>query len=86
MQKSKAKSKDKPWQYTFTTILASVTLLLVIGYFIQSFIEIRKVKPVTVAMERLAKPAEKLATESERIAPKQEETTEHTEETEKKKQ
>ncbi len=47
------KNKEKPWQYTFTTILAGVTLLLVIGYFIQSYIEIRKVKPVTVALERL---------------------------------
>lgn len=53
------KIKEKPWQYTLTTILAGVTLLLVIGYFIQSFIEIRKVKPVTVAMERLSKPDKK---------------------------
>ena len=52
------KNKDKPWQYIFTTILAGVTLLLVFGYFSQSFIEIRKVKPVTVAIERLGKPGE----------------------------
>jgi hypothetical protein len=73
------KKKDKSWQYTFTTILAGVTLLLIVGYFIQSFIEIRKVKPVTVAMDRLARPAEKPATESERIAPKRDEITEHNE-------
>ena len=63
------KSKEKPWQYTFTTVLAGMTLLLVIGYFMQSFIEIRKVKPVTVALERLAKPDQKPVTGSERTVP-----------------
>ena len=80
------KSKEKPWQYTFTTVLASVTLLLVIGYFMQSFIEIRKVKPVTVAMEHLSKSNQKPATESEKILLKQEQTREHTENSEKKTQ
>ena len=58
------KSKDKPWQYIFTTVLAGITLLLVFGYFYQSFIEIRKVKPVTVAMERLGKPVENPVSEA----------------------
>ena len=79
-------NKEKPWQYTFTTILAGVTLLLVIGYFIQSYIEIRKVKPVTVALERLGKPDEKPVTEPGNIVPKQEESTEHAEQTKKKRQ
>jgi predicted benzoate:H+ symporter BenE len=48
-----AKKQDKAWQYTFSTALAAVTLLLVFGYFAQSFIEIRKVKPVSVAIERI---------------------------------
>jgi hypothetical protein len=48
-----AKKQDKPWQYTFSTALAAATLLLVLGYFVQSFIEIRKVKPVSVAVERI---------------------------------
>ena len=48
-----AKKQDKPWQYTFSTALAAVTLLLVFAYFAQSFIEIRKVKPVSVAIERI---------------------------------
>jgi hypothetical protein len=48
-----AKKDDKPWQYTFSTALAAATLLLVFAYFAQSFIEIRKVKPVSVAIERL---------------------------------
>ena len=65
------KNKDKPWQYIFTTILAGVTLLLVFGYFYQSFIEIRKVKPVTVAMERLGKPGEKPNSEPEKIREQQ---------------
>ncbi|NOQ80071.1 MAG: hypothetical protein GQ546_11815 [Gammaproteobacteria bacterium] len=47
------KKKDKSWQYTFSTALAGITLFLVLGYFIQSFIEIRKVKPVSVAIERI---------------------------------
>ena len=48
-----SKKKDKSWQYTFSTTLAGITLLLVLGYFVQSFIEIRKVKPVSVAIERI---------------------------------
>ena len=48
-----AKKQDKPWQYKFSTALAAATLLLVFGYFAQSFIEIRKVKPVSVAIERI---------------------------------
>jgi len=48
-----AKKQDKPWQYKVTTALTAITLLLVFGYFAQSFIEIRKVKPVSVAIERI---------------------------------
>ena len=48
-----AKKQEKAWQYTFSTALAAATLLLVFGYFAQSFIEIRKVKPVSVAIERI---------------------------------
>lgn len=48
-----AKTQVKPWQYKVTTTLTAVTLLLVLGYFAQSFIEIRKVKPVSVAVERI---------------------------------
>ncbi len=68
------KSKEKPWQYSFTTVLMAVTLLLVIGYFIQSFIEIRKVKPVTVAIERLGIPDEAPATVPEKARQEQDET------------
>ena len=69
------KNKDKPWQYVFTTILAGVTLLLVFGYFYQSFIEIRKVKPVTVALERLSKPVEKPTSEPEKVRKQQDQNS-----------
>ena len=68
-----AKTKDQPWQYAFTTILSAVTLLLIFGYFIQSFIEIRKVKPVTVAMERIGKLRENPVSEPGEVSEGQEE-------------
>ena len=48
-----ARDNDKPWQFKFTFALSIVMLLLVFGYFTQSFLEIRKVKPVRVAIERI---------------------------------
>jgi hypothetical protein len=51
---AKKKKQQKPWQYTFSFGLSLVMLFLVAGYFIQSFIEIRKVKPVSVAIERIS--------------------------------
>ena len=68
-----AKTKDQPWQYTFTSILSAITLLLVFGYFYQSFTEIRKVKPVTVAMERLGKLRENPVSEPGEVREEQEE-------------
>jgi hypothetical protein len=50
---AKKKKQQKPWQYKFSFGLSLVMLLLVIGYFVQSFLEIRKVKPVSVAVERI---------------------------------
>ena len=47
------KRKENPWQFKFSFALAIVMLFLVLGYFTQSFLEIRKVKPVSVAIERL---------------------------------
>jgi uncharacterized membrane-anchored protein len=51
----KKKKQQKPWQYKFSLALSLVMLLLVCGYFVQSFLEIRKVKPVSVAIERLTR-------------------------------
>ena len=49
----KKKKQQKPWQYKFSFGLSVVMLLFIVGYFVQSFIEIRKVKPVSVAVERI---------------------------------
>jgi hypothetical protein len=48
------KRKENPWQFKFSLALAILMLFLVFGYFAQSFLEIRKVKPVSVAIERLS--------------------------------
>lgn len=53
------KRKENLWQFKFSFALAILMLFLVFGYFTQSFLEIRKVKPVSVAIERFSKaPAE----------------------------
>lgn len=56
-----AKRNENLWQFKFTFALAILMLLLVFGYFAQSFLEIRKVKPVSVAIERIGA----MSTESE---------------------
>ena len=48
-----AKSKDNPWQFKFSFALSLVMLALILGYFAQAFMEIRKVQPVRVAIERV---------------------------------
>jgi hypothetical protein len=48
------KKQQKEWQYKFSFGLALVMLMLIGGYFMQSFVEIRKVKPVQVAIERVS--------------------------------
>jgi len=47
------KKKDKPWQLKFTWALSILMLLLVFGFFYQSFVEMLKIAPVQVAVERL---------------------------------
>jgi hypothetical protein len=54
VKKTKKKKQQKPWQFKFTMGLTAVMLLLVAGYFFQSFLEIRESKPVQVAIERLS--------------------------------
>ena len=48
------KRKENPWQFKFSFALAILMLFLVFGYFTQSFLEIRKVKPESVAIERIS--------------------------------
>ena len=54
------RKQQKEWQFKFTLGLALVMVLLIGGYFFQSFLEIRKVKPVSVALERISEHVEKV--------------------------
>ena len=47
------KKKDKPWHLKFTWALSILMLLLVFGFFYQSFEEMLKIAPVQVAVERI---------------------------------
>ena len=48
------KRKDKPWHLNVTWTLSIVMLLLIFGFFYQSFQEVRKIAPVQVAVERMS--------------------------------
>ena len=48
------KRKDKPWHLKVTWTLSIVMLLLIFGFFYQSFEELRKIAPVQVAVERMS--------------------------------
>jgi hypothetical protein len=48
-----ARKKQPPWQFKLSMALSVVMLFLIAGYFYQSFLEIRKVQPVTVAIEKI---------------------------------
>jgi hypothetical protein len=48
------KKKDKPWHLKVTWALSIVMLLLISGFFYQSFQEMLKIEPVQVAIERIA--------------------------------
>jgi hypothetical protein len=47
------RKKDKPWHLKFTWALSILMLLLVFGFFYQSFEEMLKFAPVQVAVERI---------------------------------
>ena len=51
------KKKDKPWHLKITWTLSIVMLLLIAGFFFQSFQEMMKIAPVQVAVERISEPA-----------------------------
>jgi len=51
------KKKDKPWHLKITWALSIVMLLLIAGFFYQSFQEMLKIEPVQVAIERIIEPA-----------------------------
>ena len=50
------KRKDKPWHLKVTWALSILMLLLVFGFFYQSFEEVRKFTPVKVAVEQISEP------------------------------
>jgi hypothetical protein len=55
------KKKDKPWHLKITWTLSIVMLLLIFGFFYQSFEEMLKIAPVQVAIERISEPEEQEA-------------------------
>ena len=52
-KKRTSRKQQQPWQFKLTMVLSMLMLFLVFGYFYQSFLEIRKVKPVVVAIEKI---------------------------------
>jgi hypothetical protein len=51
------KKKDKPWHLKVTWALSIVMLLLIAGFFYQSFQEMMKIAPIQVAVERISEAA-----------------------------
>jgi hypothetical protein len=49
-----SRKKDKPWHLKFTWSLSILMLLLIGGFFYQSFEEVRKITPVKVAAGRMS--------------------------------
>lgn len=47
------KKKDKPWHLKVTWTLSIVMLLLISGFFFQSFQEMLKIEPVKVVIEQV---------------------------------
>jgi hypothetical protein len=47
------KKQQEPWQYKVSFGLTLVLLLLIFGYFAQSFKAVREIQPVRIAVERL---------------------------------
>lgn len=60
-----AKRKGNPLEYKFSFLLAFVMLFAVLGFFVQSYLEIRKVKPVRVVIERITEAAQDRQAEPE---------------------
>ena len=53
VRKKTSRKIQQPWQFKLTMALSVLMLFLVFGYFYESFLEIRKVKPVVVAIEKI---------------------------------
>lgn len=59
------KRKDKPWHLKVTWTLSVVMLMLIFGYFYQSYLEMRQIAPVKVAVERIGQSADQDDTQRE---------------------
>jgi len=59
------KRKDKPWHLKVTWTLSIVMLLLIAGFFFQSFQEMLKIEPVQVVIEQILSPGKTQEPESE---------------------
>jgi hypothetical protein len=57
------RKKDKPWHLKVTWTLSIVMLLLISGFFFQSFQEMLKIEPVQVAIERITESETQEATD-----------------------
>lgn len=53
VRKNTSRKIQQPWQFKLTMALSVLMLFLVFGYFYESFLEIRKVKLVVVAIEKI---------------------------------
>ena len=51
------KRRHKPWHLKVTWTLSLVMLLLIAGFFYQSYLEMRQIAPVKVAVERVGQSA-----------------------------
>lgn len=61
------KKQQPAWQFKLSFALSVFMLFLIFGYFYQSFLEIRKVKPVSVAIERIKESSIRPAINSESV-------------------
>ena len=69
-----ARTKEQSGQFKFSSILAGVMLCLIVGYFFQSYTEIRKMKPVVAAVEHVS--SRKVEQITEPVVPPAESTNE----------
>jgi len=63
-----AKKQQPGWQFKLSFALSVFMLFLIFGYFYQSFLEIRKVKPVSVAIEKIKDSSIRSDTKSEPVS------------------
>ena len=53
-----SKNKNSKFETKFSLALATITLLLIFGYFLQSFVHIHQQKIIVIAIERIESKAD----------------------------